>query len=166
MGIGRGLPSEKQRTPALYQMRIFAPDKACAKSRFWYFLSQLRKLKKATGEIVSCQRVHEKRPLKVKNFGIWLRYNSRSRTHNMYREYRDLTVCGGVTQCYRDMGSRHRARAHSIQIIRIEEVSAKKCRRPHIQQFHKATIKFPLPHKIYKENRPLYTTCRPNTKFN
>lgn len=34
----------------------------------------------------------------------------------MYREYRDLTVSGAVTQCYRDMGSRHRARAHSVQV--------------------------------------------------
>ncbi len=34
----------------------------------------------------------------------------------MYREYRDLTVSAAVTQCYRDMGARHRARAHSIQV--------------------------------------------------
>lgn len=44
-------------------------------------------------------QVHEKTPLKVKNFGIWLRYDSRSGTHNMYREYRDLTTSGAVTQC-------------------------------------------------------------------
>lgn len=41
----------------------------------------------------------EKSPLRVKNFGIWLRYDSRSGTHNMYREYRDLTTAGAVTQC-------------------------------------------------------------------
>merc|ERR1711936_1061478 len=121
--VGRGLPSDKNRTPALYQMRIFAPDDAVAKSRFWYFLSQLRKLKKATGEIVCCQRIYEKKPMKIKNFGIWLRYNSRSGTHNMYREYRDLTAGKAVTACYRDMGARHRARAHAIQIIKVEECS-------------------------------------------
>lgn len=44
-------------------------------------------------------QVHEKTPLKVKNFGIWLRYDSRSGTHNMYREYRDLTTSAAVTQC-------------------------------------------------------------------
>ena len=44
------------------------------------------------------------------------RYDSRSGTHNMYREYRDLTVSAAVTACYRDMGARHRARAHSIQV--------------------------------------------------
>jgi ribosomal protein L20A (L18A) len=37
----------------------------------------------------------------VQNFGIWLRYDSRSGTHNMYREYRDVTVNGAITQCYR-----------------------------------------------------------------
>lgn len=97
-------------------MNIFAPDHIVAKSRFWYFLRQLRKFKKATGEIVSVKRKYEKTPLKIKNFGIWLRYDSRSGTHNMYREYRDLTVGGAVTQCYSDMASRHRARAHAIQV--------------------------------------------------
>merc|ERR1712071_562737 len=133
--IGRKLASEKDPNPPLYRMRIFAPDHIVAKSRFWYFLRQLRKFKKATGEIVSIQQVHEKTPLKVKNFGICLRYDSRSGTHNMYREYRDLTVSAAVTQCYRDMGARHRARAHSIQIIRVEEVEDDKCRRPHVKQF-------------------------------
>ena len=61
-------------------------------------------------------QVVERKPQVVKNIGIWLRYDSRSGTHNMYREYRDLTVSGAVTQCYRDMGARHRARAHSIQV--------------------------------------------------
>lgn len=97
-------------------MRIFAPDGIVAKSRFWYFLRQLKKFKKSTGEIVNLKQIPEKTPIKIKNFGIWLRYDSRSGTHNMYREYRDLSVSGAVTQCYRDMGARHRARAHSIQV--------------------------------------------------
>merc|ERR1711950_105015 len=82
----------------------------------------------------------EKKPLKIKNFGIWLRYDSRSGTHNMYREYRDLTVSAAVTACYRDMGARHRARAHSIQIIRVEPVEASKTRRPLVKQMHDSKI--------------------------
>ena len=116
--IGRKLPTEKEPNTPLYKMRIFAPDNIVAKSRFWYFLRQLKKFKKTTGEIVSLKQVYERTPMKIKNFGIWLRYDSRSGTHNMYREYRDLTVGDAVTQCYRDMGARHRARAHSIQVIR------------------------------------------------
>jgi len=34
-------------------MRIFAPNPIVAKSRFWYFLGKLRKIKKANGEIIS-----------------------------------------------------------------------------------------------------------------
>merc|ERR1712060_527592 len=126
----------------------FAPDKVVAKSRFWYFLRQLRKFKKTTGEIVSVEQVVERKPMKIKNFGIWLRYNSRSGTHNMYREYRDLTVSAAITQCYRDMGARHRARAHAIQIIKVEPVAAKDCRRPLIKQMHDSKIKFPLPCRV------------------
>jgi large subunit ribosomal protein L18Ae len=38
-------------------MRIFAPNEVVAKSRFWYFLGKLRKIKKANGEIVSVNQV-------------------------------------------------------------------------------------------------------------
>lgn len=36
----------------------------------------------------------------------------------------------------RDMGARHRARAHSIQIMKVQVIPANKCRRPAIKQFH------------------------------
>src|SRR5271167_3140832 len=85
--IGRHLPTDANPTPKLYRMRIFAPNTVVAKSRFWYFLMKLRKVKKANGEIVSLNvvseipviqqeydklkidQINEKRPLKVKNFG-------------------------------------------------------------------------------------------------
>ncbi|MRC56857.1 hypothetical protein GH877_29715, partial [Bacillus thuringiensis] len=90
---------QKLRVPPLYQMRIFAPDRVTAKSRYWYFVSMLKKMKKMAGEIVLIQQIYEKKPLVIKNFGIWLRYSSRSGTHNMYREYRDLTTSVALTQC-------------------------------------------------------------------
>ena len=164
--IGRSLPSDKNRAPPLYQMKIFATDECTAKSRFWYFVSQLKKMKKMSGEILSAQRVYDKKPLKVKNIGIWLRYVSRSGNHNMYREYRDLTAAGAVTQCYRDMGARHRARASTIQIIKVEEVPSSKCRRTNIKQFHNSKIRFPLTHRIHRRlHRPRFTTTRPHTTF-
>ncbi|XP_035675670.1 60S ribosomal protein L18a-like [Branchiostoma floridae] len=164
--VGRRLPSKTQGTPPLYKMRIFAPDHVVAKSRYWYFMKQLKSVKKANGEVVSCQKVREKNPTSIKNYGIWLRYDSRSGTHNMYREYRDLTVASAVTACYRDMGARHRARAHSIQIMKIEEIPAAKCRRPSVKQFHASKIKFPLPHRVTKRlHNPRFTTRRPNTFF-
>jgi len=45
-------------------------------------------------------QIHEKRPTTVKNFGIWVRYQSRTGYHNMYKEYRDTTLNGAVSQLY------------------------------------------------------------------
>merc|ERR1712043_97331 len=123
---------------------------------------QLRKFKKTTGEIVSVEEIKEKKPLKIKNFGIWLRYDSRSGTHNMYR---DLTVSAAVTACYRDMGARHRARAHSIQIIKVEPVAASKTRRPIVKQMHDSKISFPLPSRVQKQQGSMFKAKRPNTCF-
>lgn len=40
-------------------MRIFAPNTVVAKSRYWYFLRGLKKVKKATGEIVAVNEVRK-----------------------------------------------------------------------------------------------------------
>ena len=50
--IGRRFPTEKNKNPTLYRMRIFAPDEVAAKSRFWYFMKKLRKIKKTNGQLV------------------------------------------------------------------------------------------------------------------
>ncbi|XP_055351044.1 60S ribosomal protein L18a-like [Paramacrobiotus metropolitanus] len=164
--IGRALPKPDQANPPLYRMRIFAPDKVVAKSRYWYFCRQLKKMKKSTGEIVCCEEVPNKKPTKIRNISIFLRYDSRSGTHNMVREYRDVTVAGAVTQMYRDMGARHRARAHSIQVISVKEVTPSQCRRPATKQFHDSKIRFPLPHRVNTDlHKPRFTTRRPKTHF-
>ncbi|PWN35426.1 putative 60S large subunit ribosomal protein L20 [Meira miltonrushii] len=159
--IGRHLPTEKEPAPKLYRMRIFAKNETIAKSRFWYFVRQLRKMKKATGEIVSVNVISEKKPLKVKNFGIWIRYNSRSGTHNMYKEYRDLTRADAVKTMYQDLAARHRARFASIHILKVAEIEkTADIRRPYIKQLIAPKLRFPLPHRrpqslgVYAANRP------------
>merc|ERR1739838_567826 len=98
--VGRKLPSEAVPQPPLYKCRLFAPNTVSAKFRFWYFFSYYKKVKKNAGEVISCKKIPESSPGKVKNFGVWLRYDSRSGTHNMYREYRDTKVARAVTNCY------------------------------------------------------------------
>ncbi|OQR76735.1 60S ribosomal protein L18a-like [Tropilaelaps mercedesae] len=164
--VGRAHPTEREPHPKLYKMYIFAPDYVTAKSRFWYFIRKLKKVKKTTGEVISIKRIPERNPGKVKNYGIWLRYNSRSGIHNMYREYRDVSTEGAVTQCYRDMGARHRAQASSIQIIRVESVQASKTRRAHIKQFHDQKIKFPHPFPIKRNfHAQRFAANRPIVRF-
>ncbi|XP_064632796.1 large ribosomal subunit protein eL20-like [Lineus longissimus] len=164
--VGRSYPTEKCRVPPLYQMQIFAPNNTTAKSRFWYFANKLKKMKKSAGEIVFASRVFEKKPCTVKNFGIWIRYDSRSGTHNMYKEYRDLTISGAVTQCYRDLGARHRARAHSVQIMKVQAIPSSKCRRAYVKQFHDSKIRFPLTNRVKRPlHHPRFTSRRPHTTF-
>ena len=55
--VGRRLPTEKDAEPKLFRMRLFAPNDVVAKSRFWYFLQQNQKVKKASGEIVGVNQV-------------------------------------------------------------------------------------------------------------
>lgn len=161
--IGRKLPSEQDPTPQLYKMRIFAANEVIAKSRFFYFLRQLKKVKRATGEIVSCTVVCEKKPLKIKNFGIWLRYDSRSGTHNMYKEFRAMSRVEAVQSLYMDMAARHRARFRSIQIIRVAEIETSQIRRPYMQQLIDSKIKFPVPHRVAREFKPIFAGKRPST---
>ena len=61
-------------------------------------------------------QISEKHPLKVKNFGLWIRYDSRSGTHNMYKEYREMSRTAAVESLYSDMAARHRARFRSIHV--------------------------------------------------
>ncbi|TQS37257.1 hypothetical protein Golomagni_02276 [Golovinomyces magnicellulatus] len=80
---------------------------------------KLRKVKKSNGEIVSLNVISEERPMKVKNFGIWIRYDSRSGTHNMYKEYRGISRTDAVEALYQDMAARHRSRFRSVHLNSI-----------------------------------------------
>mmetsp|Transcript_2144 Transcript_2144/g.5703 ORF Transcript_2144/g.5703 Transcript_2144/m.5703 type:complete len:184 (-) Transcript_2144:461-1012(-) len=168
--VGRKAPTDDVPNPEAYRMIIFAPNSVIAKSKFWYFMHQFRKMKKTTGEILDCVEIVEKNTRIVKNYGIWLRYNSRSGTHNMYREFRDVALTGAVSQLYDEMAGRHRARPRSIQIIRTATVGAKDLKRANGMQFAQANVKFPLPHRVASGKRGqkalsgrTFTTVRPTT---
>lgn len=170
--VGRKAPTEDHPNPEAYRMIIFAPNAVIAKSKFWYYMHQFRKMKKTTGEILDCVEIVEKNNRIVKNYGIWLRYSSRSGTHNMYREYRDVALTGAVSQLYDEMAGRHRTRPRSIQIIRTATVAAKDLKRPNGMQFAQAKVKFPLPHRVASGKRgqkalssTTYSTVRPTTFF-
>ncbi|CAN3365776.1 large ribosomal subunit protein eL20B [Diutina catenulata] len=163
--IGRRLPTESEPEPKLYRLRIFAPNRPVAVSRFWYFLKQLHKVKKASGEIVSVNQIAEAKPTKVKTFGIWIRYDSRSGTHNMYKEYRDVTRVGAVEGMYQDLAARHRARFRSIHILKVVELeNAEDVKRQYVKQLLADDLKFPLPHRVQK-SKGLYSAKAPTTFY-
>ncbi|MBA0791172.1 hypothetical protein Gohar_015767 [Gossypium harknessii] len=213
-------------------MKLWATNEVRAKSKFWYFLRKLKKVKKSNGQVLAINevfnltcssiwnpplvldvselgqlsyvnetrdtgkdpsfghvlpalcplifagsdlfpvlesmldRIFEKSPTKIKNYGIWLRYQSRTGYHNMYKEYRDTTLNGAVEQMYTEMASRHRVRFPCIQIIKTATIPAKLCKRDSTKQFHNSKIKFPL---VFKKVRPptrklktTYKATKPN----
>merc|ERR1711924_446776 len=71
-----------------------------ARSRFWYFIRRLVKMKKANAEILSLREIFEKKPDKVSKYGIWLRYDSRTFLLHPHHQ-----VC-------RDRGEELRSRQH------------------------------------------------------
>uniref|UniRef100_A0A6T8GSP1 60S ribosomal protein L18a n=1 Tax=Proboscia inermis TaxID=420281 RepID=A0A6T8GSP1_9STRA len=171
--VGRKAATADNANPEAYRMIIFAPNTVIAKSKFWYYMHQFRKMKKTTGEILDCVEIVEKNNRIVKNYGIWIRYQSRSGTHNMYREFRDLTLVGAVSQLYDEMAGRHRTRPRSIQIIRTATLKPSELKRTNGMQFAKKDVKFPLPHRVESAKRNqkalsdrTFTTVRPTTYFN
>jgi large subunit ribosomal protein L18Ae len=144
-------------------------------------------MKKATGDILAVNEIREKNTNTVKNYGVTIKYNSRSGTHNMYKEYRDTSICGAVEQMYAELAGRHRARFSTIQIVDTRVVPAGKralkrynpelhgdtapaaVSRPAVKQFIDSKIKFPLPHRIQrapsKSLRSTFVAKRPTTFF-
>jgi len=129
-------------------MKMAARTAVMARAKFWYFMKKICKAKKTGGEILSVTEIREKKPEKIKNFGIWLRYDSRTGTHNMYKETRALKLTDAIGSMYCEMAGRHRAFAQSIQIIKTEEVPDDKCRRAHVLQMQAFDLKFPVGRKI------------------
>jgi len=170
--VGRKRPTEEFPNPEAYRIIIFAPNQVIAKSKFWYFIHSVRKMKKATGEILDVVEIVEKSQTQVKNFGIWIRYDSRSGTHNMYREYRDVALTGAVSQLYDEMAGRHRTRPRSIQVIRTATLKTEDVKRTDMLQFVSKDQKFPLPHRVDSAKRGAkalsdrtFSTVRPSTFF-
>ncbi|CEL92102.1 unnamed protein product [Vitrella brassicaformis CCMP3155] len=164
--VGRAAPTAKKPHVKVYRMRLFAKNPVIAKAKFWYFMKKINKAKKSGGQILAVDEIHEEDPSTIKNFAIYLRYDSRTATHNMYKEYRDTTQNGAVSQMYAEMAGRHRALSSNIQIIRIEAIPDDKCIRENITQFHADDLRFPLIRRLpmpEKKYRTTFTAKRPTT---
>ncbi len=122
---------------------------------------------RSKGFFFSGLQIFEKYPTTSKNFGIWVRFQSRTGYHNMYKEYRDTSLNGAVEQMYDEMTSPHCVRFTCIQIIKTTTIPVSLCKRENTKQFHDSKIKFPLTYcKIRPPSRKLKTTykaTRPNT---
>lgn len=180
---GRAAPTQKIPVPKIYKMKIFAKNLVLARSKFWYFMKRINKAKRTGGEILRTIELFnllpeqsneffwqhftfDKAPTKVNNYGIWLRYNSRTDTHNMYKEYRDTTINGAVAQMISEMAGRHRAQAESIQILKTGIIANTDVRRTHVQQVLRKNLKFPVVRRtplVAKGVKKTFLAKRPTT---
>ena len=166
--MGRKLPTEQDPNPKVYALRLFARNNVIAKSKFWYHLRRLLKTKSAQGQILSVNEIFERRPGHIKTFGIVLKYQSRTGVHNMYKEYRDLTLNGAISQLHQEMAGNHRAHQDTISIIRTVVLNSKdEIRRPRSHLFRENGLKFPILRAANRASQNRYKTVfkanRPNT---
>jgi large subunit ribosomal protein L18Ae len=118
--------------------------------------------------------VCEKKPSSVQTYGIWMRYDSRTGHHNMYREYRDVSVNGAVSKMYQDVASRHRSRFSNVQIVRTATVPTKLMRGGakalRLSQYMENKCAFPLHHRVMRPSskafKKTFVAKRPRTNFN
>lgn len=93
-------------------------------------MRKLNKIKRSQGRILSVNEIYEKSLNAVKTYGIVLKYQSRTAIHNMYKEFRDVSLNGAVSQLIMEMAGNHRAQPDTIQIIRTVTLDAKDIKRP------------------------------------
>jgi len=106
-------------------------------------MKRQNKVRKCQGEIVSVSEIFERKTNSIKNYGIVLKYLTRTGIVNMYKEYRHNTLCGAVSLMYNEMAGRHSARADSIHIIKTVVQPDNKVMREQTRQFVKTSVRFP-----------------------
>ena len=55
--VGRGKPTEAEKEPKVYRMRVFAPNTVVAKSKFWTLMRKQKKIKQSNGELIAIHEV-------------------------------------------------------------------------------------------------------------
>ncbi|KAF9614990.1 hypothetical protein IFM89_021544, partial [Coptis chinensis] len=55
--VGRALPTESEEHPKIFRMKLWATNEVRAKSKFWYFSEELKKVKKSNGQVLAINEV-------------------------------------------------------------------------------------------------------------
>merc|ERR1712072_1512895 len=67
---GRHVPTERDPAPKAYRIKLFCKNETQARSRFWYFIRRLVKMKKVNAEILAIREIFEKKPDKVSKYHL------------------------------------------------------------------------------------------------
>ena len=158
---GRALPTAAVSEPKICVAKVFAKNEAFARSKFWRLNLKDHKLKRTHGEILKIQEIHEKPTSVARNFGIFLKYRSRTGIHNLFKEFRDVTLKGAVSQMYNEMGGNYRIDAEKVTVINTVELKAEELnvRNPRCLQWNdSANVAYPLWRKTIRKTHSKYNT--------
>lgn len=163
--VGRALPTESNPEPTLYRMRVFAKNAVFARSKFWYQMKRQNKIRSTHGEVVSLSEIFERNTTSIKNYGIVFKYESRKGIINMYKEVRDVTLCGAISQLYNELAGRHSARIETVHIIKTSVIAPNELRREASINLSRAKLRYPKITQIKRaptaRHASVFTASRP-----
>ncbi|XP_050257080.1 60S ribosomal protein L18a-like [Quercus robur] len=58
--VEHALPTESDEHPKIYRMKLWATNEVRTKSKSWYFLRKLKKVKKSNGQVLAINEIFEK----------------------------------------------------------------------------------------------------------
>ena len=158
---GRALPSKNTPEPKVCVAKVFAKNEAFARSKFWKLNLKDHKLKRTHGEILKIQEIHEKPTEVARNFGIFLKYRSRTGIHNLFKEFRDVSLKGAVNQMYNEMGGNYHVDAEKVTVINTVELKTEelRVRNPRCLQWTDSSkVAYPLWRKTIRKTNAKYNT--------
>merc|ERR1712224_410564 len=123
-----------------------------ARSKFWSTSLKLCKIKKSNGYIVSCDRLVGKNSIIGKNFGLWVKFQTRTGNQYAFKEFRDTTINGAVHQLQYEMASRHKTDIKCIQLIKTVELVSRSCQCAYIMQYHNSKVWVTLARKMLRSS--------------
>jgi len=128
-------------------------------------MKRQNKVRRVQGEIVSVSEIFEKKTSSIKNYGILIRYLTRTDNINMYKEYRATSLCQAISMLYSEMAGRHSARGDTIHIIKTSVVADKDVLRASTTQYAKKSLRYPkmthLARAPTKNHHAVFTAQRP-----
>ena len=86
----------------------------------------------------------------------------------MYKEFRDVSLNGAVSQLYMEMSGNHRANHDTIHVVRTSVLTEKsQIRRPRSLIFRNSKLRFPViktfPRASNRKYRTVFKANRPST---
>ena len=78
----------------------------------------MHKLKRAACKVLKVTKIEEKNTKTVKAYGIYFHYHDRTGFRNAFKEFRDVSLNGAMTQLVNEMAELQKIYGQSIQVIK------------------------------------------------